>query len=114
MSKSHPKDNYDEDDGQELSPDEAKDITPVLQGGGYEAGAINVRKVAGRDGREKLQMRLDLGLLQMEVHGRPDGRRPHGRESYLEYFEEQLTRHTKENGSADGFTLSGDQCQQLR
>ena len=53
----------------------SKDITPVLKGWDYEAGTINVRKVSGLDGSPKLQMRLDLGLLQMEMSGRPDGPR---------------------------------------
>ena len=92
----------------------SKDITPLLSGWDYEAGAINVRKVPGLDGREKLQMRLDLGLLQMELTGRPDGHRPHGRESFLDYFEELVADHKKETGAADGFTLSTDQCQDLR
>ncbi|HEY7120687.1 MAG TPA: UvrB/UvrC motif-containing protein [Tepidisphaeraceae bacterium] len=98
----------------ESPPGETKDISSVLKGWEYEAGAINVRKIAGNDGKEKLQMRLDLGLLQMEVQGRPDGQRPYGRESFLEYFEEQLRRHTKRHGTGLGFALSGDQCQQLR
>src|SRR5688572_29363669 len=93
---------------------ENKDIAPVLKGWDYESGSINVRKVAGVDGREKLQMRLDLGLLQMEVQGRPDGARPHGRESFLEYFEEQLAEHKRGAGNDDEFALDGDQCQQLR
>jgi hypothetical protein len=59
-------------------------------------------------------MRLDLGLLQMEMTGRPDGRRPHGRESSLDYFEDQLRRHEKRTGATLGFTLDGDQCQELR
>lgn len=112
MSKHYPEhDPRDDDDGY---PGETKDISPVLKGWGYEAGAINVRKISGLDGREKLQMRLDLGLLQMEVHGRPDGQRPHGRESYLEYYEEQLTRYAKRHGTDLGFNLTGDQCQHLR
>jgi hypothetical protein len=93
---------------------EERDIAPVLKGWDYEAGAINVRKIPGLDGREKLQMRLDLGLLQMEMTGRPDGQRPHGRESYLDYCEEQLADYKKESGATIGFGLSGDQCQQLR
>ena len=32
-------------------------------------------------------MRIDLGLLQMELDGRPDGQRPHGFESLLDYYE---------------------------
>jgi hypothetical protein len=116
MSKDFPEDDYrhDVDDGSRPPGDDSKDITPVLNGWGYEAGAINVRKIPGLDGREKLQMRLDLGLLQMEVHGRPDGRRPHGRESYLEYFEERLKRHAKRHGSEHGFELTADECQHLR
>lgn len=92
----------------------SKDISRVLAGWDYEPGAINVRKVAGADGREKLQMRLDLGLLQMEITGRPDGRRPHDRESFLDYFEELLKDYEQENGSTLGFQLSAEQCQELR
>src|SRR4051794_7634989 len=54
----------------------SKDVTPVLRGWDYESGTINVRKIYGLDGQPKLQMRLDLGLLQMEMNGRPDGVRP--------------------------------------
>ena len=91
-----------------------KDITPVLRGWDYEPGTINVRKVSGLDGAPKLQMRQDLGLLQMEMTGRPDGRRPHGYESLLEYFETQLADHLRRNGTEDGFHLGRTQCQSLR
>ena len=92
----------------------SKDITPVLKGWDYESGTINVRKINGVDGAPKLQMRLDLGLLQMEMSGRPDGAKPHGHESLLDYFEAQLAEHTKANGSDLGFHLSSEQCQSLR
>jgi hypothetical protein len=92
----------------------SKDITPVLHEWEYEAGTINVRKISGLDGRPKLQMRLDLGLLQMEMTGRPDGVRPFGRDSLLEYFEDQLKSHQKDHGSEEGFQLTGEQCQSLR
>jgi hypothetical protein len=60
-------------------------------------------------------MRQDLGLLQMEMTGRPDGRRPHGYESLLEYFETQLADHRRRHhGSEEGFHLSRNQCQSLR
>src|ERR1043166_4331588 len=67
-----------------------KDILPLLKGWDYEPGTINVRKINGADGQPKLQMRLDLGLLQMELDGRPDGTRPHGCDSLLDYFEKLL------------------------
>jgi hypothetical protein len=101
-------------EGAEERPSDAKDISPVLKGWDYEAGSINVRKVAGLDGKEKLQMRLDLGLLQMELTGRPDGVRPHGRESFLEYYEERLRDYRREHGSEEGFALDGGDCQRLR
>jgi hypothetical protein len=92
----------------------AKDIGHILKGWEYEAGAINVRRITGTDGRPKLQMRLDLGLLQMEMDGRPDGERPHGCESLLDYYEKRLKDHRKKNGSELGFHLSPSQCQSLR
>jgi hypothetical protein len=91
-----------------------KDITPVLKGWDYEPGTINVRKISGVDGMPKLQMRLDLGLLQMEINGRPDGVRPHGCESLLDYFERELNEHRIRNGSEIDFQLNGEQCQSLR
>ena len=92
----------------------SKDITPVLRGWSYEPGVINVRKIHGIDGSAKVQMRLDLGLLQMEMNGRPDGVRPHGCESLLEYFEKQLAEHEKRHGTELGFHLSSSQCASLR
>ncbi|MDP9172349.1 MAG: UvrB/UvrC motif-containing protein [Planctomycetota bacterium] len=91
-----------------------KDIAPVLKGWDYEPGTINVRKISGMDGMPKLQMRLDLGLLQMEVTGRPDGFRPHGCESLLEYYETELNAHRARNGTDLGFHLTAEQCQSLR
>src|SRR6476661_3395918 len=86
----------------------SKDITSILKGWDYESGTINVRKVAGLDGVPKLQMRLDLGLLQMELTGRPDGQRPHGCESLLDYYEGLLREHEKRYGTDLGFHLTAE------
>lgn len=56
----------------------------------YEAGRLNVRLIEGTDGEQRIQMRLDLGILQMQVDGRPDGQRPRGFESLLEFHEARL------------------------
>src|SRR5580765_5553321 len=93
---------------------QSKDILPLLKGWDYEPGTINVRKINGTDGSPKLQMRLDLGLLQMEMTGRPDGARPHGFDSLLEYFESLLKEHEEKNGTELGFHLTSAQCQSLR
>ncbi|MFM9957394.1 MAG: UvrB/UvrC motif-containing protein [Phycisphaerales bacterium] len=66
------------------------DLTEILEEWPYEPGQINVRIIEGDDGEPKVQMRLDLGLLQMDVSGRPDGQRPFHCESLLEYFETRL------------------------
>jgi hypothetical protein len=50
----------------------------------------------------------------MEISGRPDGAKPHGFESLLEYFESRLRDHQKRNGTELGFHLTRDQCQSLR
>ncbi len=92
----------------------SKDISLILQGWDYEPGTINVRKIIGSDGTPKLQMRLDLGLLQMETSGRPDGRRPHDCESLLEHHESRLQKHRELNGTELGFHLTPAQCQRLR
>src|SRR5262249_19555359 len=34
-------------------------------------------------------MRVDLGILQLETTGRPDGRRPHNCRSYFDYLKNQ-------------------------
>lgn len=65
------------------------DISQILREWGYRPGHITARWIVGRDGRLKVQLRLDLGILQMEVEGRPDGQRPRGFESWLQYFEAQ-------------------------
>ncbi len=53
------------------------DLNSLLKDWPHESGAIKVRKIIGLDGNEKLQLRIDLGVLQMEMTGRPDGQRPH-------------------------------------
>jgi hypothetical protein len=92
----------------------SKDIAPILKGWDYESGTINVRKIVGLDGIPKLQMRLDLGLLQMEMNGRPDGLRPNGCESLLDYYEQRLKDYKHEHGTELGFLLSADDCEALR
>src|SRR5713101_1618474 len=61
------------------------DLNTILKDWPHENRAIKVRKILGLDGRQKLQLRIDLGVLQMELTGRPDGLRPHGCESILIY-----------------------------
>jgi len=63
-----------------------KDITRILEGWEYDPRRITARWITGQDGRPKVQLRLDLGLFQMEAEGRPDGATPHGFPSLLDYY----------------------------
>ncbi len=88
------------------------DISSVLGGWEYEPGELRVRKVEGRDGTTKIQVRMDLGIMQLEWEGRPDGVRPHGCASLLDYYRDALARHEADAG-IDSFVLSRDDCWEL-
>lgn len=90
------------------------DIDDILRSWPFKPDQVNVRRIIGDDGREKIQLRLDLGVLQMEATGRPDGKQPHGHESLLSYYESQLQEYIKHHGSGDGFEIDDRACTQLR
>ena len=90
------------------------DLTKLLEDWPYEPGKINVRLIEGDDGEQRIQLRLDLGIMQMHATGRPDGQRPGGYESLLEYHEARLDEHIAQSGSPAGFTLTEDECRELR
>lgn len=92
------------------------DLSKLLDEWPYEPGAINARLIQGEDGQPRVQIRVDLGILQMYPIGRPDGQRPHGFPSLLEYYEAQLdSRSEEEEGApAERFSLSPEDCRLLR
>jgi len=90
------------------------DLSKILDAWPYEGGKINVRMVEGDDGEPKIQLRLDLGIMQLRTSGRPDGQRPGGFESLLEVHETRLDEYVAGNGSAAGFVLTEDECRELR
>jgi hypothetical protein len=75
------------------------DISSVLENWPFRHEEVVARRVLGDDGKEKVQLRLDLGLLQMDADGRPDGRRPYGQESYLEFHLNRLKVHGQRQGA---------------
>lgn len=86
---------------------EPEDIDSVLRAWDYDSEGPNVRKCLGSDGREILQMRLDLGILQLEVAGRPDGQRPDGKSTYYDHLAEQAQRLGEE------MELTNEQCAEV-
>lgn len=87
------------------------DLRRLLQSWPYEPDN-DTRVVAGDNGREILQVRTVLGIEQHELDGRPDGGRPHGMESVLDFHLRRLET-VKASGEEAGFDLSPAQCAEL-
>lgn len=91
------------------------DISDLLEHWDYKPGQVVVRKFKTRDGKEKIQLRVDLGLLQMNTEGRPDGKRPFGYDSLFEFFQTRLYRYLAEHeGNGEGFRLKPEDCAKLQ
>ena len=77
----------------------------------------NVRVLRLPEGREILQVRVDQGafqgILQMDLDGRPDGGRPHDRRFCLDFHRNRLREHVRDHGSAEGFALTHEDCEEL-
>ena len=92
----------------------SQDITRIIKDWPYDPGQISARRIMGDDGREKIQLRLDMGILQMEIDGNPAGERPHGHESYLAYYEHVCERHGLKSSPEDDFRLDEEACEFIR
>ncbi|MGE3310247.1 MAG: UvrB/UvrC motif-containing protein [Limisphaerales bacterium] len=90
------------------------DLTNFLRKWDYQPGELRVRRFKGRDGQEKIQLRVDLGVLQMEAEGRPDGKRPMGHDSWLQFYQARLGEHIAEHGDDEDFALKSEDCQRLQ
>jgi len=90
---------------------DAGDIRELLAGWPFDP-ENDARIVRGKDGREILQVRTPLGLEQLEMQGRPDGTRPHGLESALEFHQQRLARARAAGSEAD-FKLEAEHCTEL-
>jgi len=81
-----------------------QDIDRLLRQWAYEPGEVSARLVRASDDREVLQMRVEMGILQLEVERRPDGQRPGGADTYFDYLL-GLATHEGED-----FELTAEQC----
>jgi len=84
-----------------------QDIDEILQTWEFSPEQVSTRLIKASNGRQVLQMRIDLGLLQLETTGRPDGAHPGGQETYLDYLMQLSFRGGEE------FELSPEQCQEV-
>ena len=80
-----------------------KGLDGILQNWEFDPHALSVRLVKGDDGRDVIQMRVDLGVLQMETQGRPDGLTPDGFATFLDSMLDV-------EKSDEDFVMDEDQC----
>jgi len=81
-----------------------QDIDALLKSWKYEPGEVVARVVGATDGRQVVQMRIEMGLLQMEVVNRPDGTRPHNCATYFDYLKQRAALEEER------LVLSPEQC----
>ncbi len=89
------------------------DITDILESWEFDSDN-QVRIVQANDGREVLQIRQPLGIEQYEIEGRPDGRKPEGKECFLDVLQGRLQEYIESNGTDEGFSVSHDDFQILQ
>lgn len=89
----------------------SSDLNSIMGDWPYDPACISARWILGADGKRRLQLRLDLGILQMEPEGRPDGLRPHDAESLLDHYE-QLEQQAGTDPSS--FRLDASACGELQ
>ncbi|MDZ7618464.1 MAG: UvrB/UvrC motif-containing protein [Patescibacteria group bacterium] len=83
------------------------DIDHIFEDWPYQPGVVSARLLRAHDGRDIVQMRTELGLLQMEIEGRPDGERPNGSGTLLDALMADAAAAGKQ------FMLDEDQCFEL-
>ncbi|MFH0954046.1 MAG: UvrB/UvrC motif-containing protein [Verrucomicrobiota bacterium] len=88
-----------------------QDISGITGSWDYDPSSVTARWIKGNDGKLKVQLRLDLGLFQMEAEGRPDGTHPRGYPSLLDFYLalEKTSPQTKK-----AFTLNAESCAELQ
>jgi hypothetical protein len=85
----------------------SQDIDAALQGWEFKPRVIQARLVQTASGRQAIQMRVDLGILQMETRDRPDGTRPHGCATYFDYLRQQARVAHR---AGESLVMSEEQC----
>ena len=81
-------------------------LDELLKDWEFNPHTLNVRMIKGADGRDVIQMRVDMGILQLETTGRPDGEIIEGSPSYLEYLQELVL-------TQPDLKLDEDQCMEV-
>ena len=82
-----------------------QNIDDILNQWPFDPLSVNVRILESTQ-REVLQMRVDMGILQLEIDGRPDGNRFQGASTYYDFL-------VKAAKSSNEFELDEDHCLEI-
>ena len=82
-----------------------QDIDDILQQWPFDPMSVNVRMLESAQ-RRVLQMRVDMGILQLETEGRPDGHSFHGSTTYFEHLQRERIESAQ-------FELDEDRCLEI-
>lgn len=85
---------------------EQDDIDKILKKWPFDPQSVNVRMLDLAT-RKVLQMRVDMGVLQMEIDGRPDGVDFDGSKTYFDYLKQKSIELNHE------FELNDDKCLEI-
>jgi hypothetical protein len=91
----------------------SNDLSKILLAWPFRPEEVLVRIIPGEDGLGKVQLRVDLGILQMEMNGRPDGQRPEGFESWFDRYEQLQQAHDETHPDSAPFLLDEEDCLRL-
>ncbi len=83
-----------------------KDIDEILKQWPFDPQSVNVRMLELSQ-RQVLQMRVDMGVLQLETDGRPDGTKFEGQRTYFDFLQQSSSKAEAE------FELSDDVCMEI-
>ncbi len=91
------------------------DLTDIFEAWPYDAedDGNNVRCIRAQDGRQKILVRVRSGVFQWEFEDRPDGLRPHGYRSLLDYYEHRINELLQEEGSSEALRLGDEEVAEI-
>lgn len=91
----------------------AEDISDIIARWPFDSSRIQARLLKRKDGSIVIQLRVDLGLLQMERDGRPDGSKPGEFPSLLERYRSLIEAEEERGGSPEGFRVPREDFQEI-
>jgi hypothetical protein len=86
---------------------DGKHFDEILRDWPYDPDGMGVRLVDAGNERQLIQIRVDMGILQLETSGRPDGTQPYGHETYYDFLLGEALRE------GEDWQMDDEQCSEV-